>query len=180
MGQCCIFSFSRPTTRSTKTISDTSDSSRSSIADKSAMREYQIESYISFHSDLGDHMRGASEHVYGPDDTIASDYIEVGNIRKDAAHVYSPDDTMASERISDLGDITISSSNHDSVSKLHETHFGESFSDIPRTVIHSPLGRDQLPAKNLPATGKTIFDCELGCFITVEEYERRKRKRNSF
>ena len=119
-------------------------------------------------------------HVYSPNETIANKYSVSDHIRKDAAHVYSPDDTMASERISDLGDATISSSIRDSVSMLHETHFGDSFSDIPRTVIHSPLGRDQLPLKNLPATGKTIFDCELGCFITVEEYERRKMERNSF
>ena len=114
--------YSRPTTRTTKTISDTSSSSCSSTADKSAMREYQIESYISFQSHFTDQAREAIDHVDSPDDTIASDKI-----------------------FSDPGDVTTYFDNCDSVSKLHETHFGDSFSDIPRTMIHSPLVQDSLP-----------------------------------
>merc|ERR1719318_508116 len=109
--QSCGATLSRPTTRTTKTISDTS----SSTADKSAMREYQIESYISFQSDISDHAREAIEHVDSPDDTIASDKI-----------------------FSDPGDVTTYSDNCDSFSRMHETHFGDSLSDISRTVIHSP------------------------------------------
>jgi hypothetical protein len=222
---------SRPTTRTTKTISDASNSSGSSIADKSAMREYQIESYISFHTDLADHVRGATEHVYSNDDTIDSDNRFSDHARIPCEQVHSPDDTLASERISDLGDVTTSCGDceSESLSKLHETHFGDSISDIPRTVIHSPLGQEslsdiprsriqsprgrdcfpdiprsriqsprgrdcfpdisrnvlhshlcqeQLPVNHPPRTGNTIFDCELGCFITIEEYERRCKERN--
>eukprot|EP00092_Neocalanus_flemingeri_P070795 GFUD01086924.1.p1 GENE.GFUD01086924.1~~GFUD01086924.1.p1 ORF type:complete len:574 (+),score=114.66 GFUD01086924.1:113-1834(+) len=147
---------SRPTTRTTKTISDTSDSSRSSVAlDKSMLREYPVESYISFHSDISNHVRGANGHVYSPDVTNNSDKI-----------------------FSDPGDITTSCDNSDSFSRLHETHFGDSLSDIPRTVIHSPSVQYNLPVR-FPGTDNNIFDCELGCFITVEEYRRRQIERQS-
>ena len=128
------------------------------------MREYQIESYISFQSDISDHAREAIDHVDSPDDTLASDKI-----------------------FSDPGDVTTYSDNCDSLARMHETHFGDSLSDIPRTVIYSlsdiprtvisssPLKR-LLPSV-LPVKGKTIFDCELGCFITVEEYQRRQREK---
>ena len=178
------------------------------------MREYQIESYISFHSDLADHVRGATEHVYSNDDTIDSDNRFSDHARIPCEQVHSPDDTLASERISDLGDVTTSCGDceSESLSKLHETHFGDSISDIPRTVVHSPLGQEslsdiprsriqsprgrdcfadiprnvlhsplcqeQLPVNHPPRTGNTIFDCELGCFITIEEYERRCKERN--
>ena len=176
-------------TRTTKTISDTSSSSssRSSTADKSAMREYQIDSYIRFQSDISDHAREAIDHVDSTDDTIASDKI-----------------------FSDPGDVTTYSDNCDSASRMHETHFGDSLSDIPRTVISSladiprtvisspsdiprtlisspsdiprtvissPLGQDDALMKSLPRTGKTIFDGELGCFITLEVYQRRQKAR---
>ena len=178
----------RPTTRTTKTISDASSSSRSSLAEKSAMNEYQIESYISFHSALADHVREASTE-YDPtnDDTFDSD-----NRFSDHETIPAANDTLASERFSDLGDVTASCDYSDSVSMLHETHFGDSISDIPRTVLHSlsdqtprnwimsPLSQVQLPPNHINRTGNTIFDCELGCFITVEEYERRCKERNAF
>lgn len=188
---------SRPTTRTTKTISDVSDSSISSLADKSAMQEYQIESYIRFHSDLADHVREASEFVNSNDATFNSDNRFSGQENFHSEKVYSPNDTLTSDRISDLGDVSVSCEESESVSRLHETHFGDSISDIPRTVLHSPLVQDNLadiprnirlsphiqdhlPSSNLSRTGNTIFDCELGCFITVEEYERKWRERNSF
>ena len=152
-----ILSNFRPTTRTTKTLSDTSDSSRSSMKlDKSMLREYQIPSYISFQSDISDHVREATDHVYSPDVTIDSDKI-----------------------FSDPGDVSLSCDNSDSYSKLHETHFGDSLSDIPRTVIHSPPGQDSLPSGSFPRTGNTIFDCELGCFISLEEYQRKQKERQS-
>ena len=131
------------------------------------MREYQIESYISFQSDISDHAREAIDHVDSPDDTLASDKI-----------------------FSDPGDVTTYSDNCDSLARMHETHFGDSLSDIPRTVIYSPSdiprtmissppGEDDALMKSLPRTGKTIFDCELGCFITVEEYQRRQREKQT-
>ena len=134
------------------------------------MREYQIESYISFQSDISDDAREAIDHVDSPDDTLASDKI-----------------------FRDPGDVTTNSDNCDSLARMHETHFGDSLYDIPRTVIHSPsdiprtvihslsdIPRTEisssplkrLPPSVLPVKGKTIFDCELGCFITVEEYQR--------
>ena len=140
------------------------------------MREYQIESYLSFKSDISYHASEAIKHVDSPDDTIASDKI-----------------------FSDPGDVTTYSENCDSGARMHETHFGDSLSDIPRTVISSPcdiprtviqslsddprtviaspLGHDDAHMKSLPRTGKTIFDCELGCFITLEEYQRRQKAR---
>jgi len=161
---------SRPTTRTTKTISDTSDSSHSSMAlDKSMLREYQIESYISFQSDISNHVREATDHVY-------------------STHV-----NIDSDKISSDPDDTIFSTEHP---RLHETHFGDSLSDIPRTVIHSdiprrvipsdiprtvirsPLVQESLPAYRFPRTGNTIFDCELGCFISVEEFERKQKEIN--
>ena len=32
---------------------------------------------------------------------------------------------------------------------------------------------------DLPRPGNTIFDCELGCFVTIEEYQKRRSKENS-
>ena len=121
----------RPTTRTTATISDTSDSSRSSLADKSAMREYQIESYLSFQSDLSEHISGATDHVYGHDDTIDNDKI-----------------------------------------------FSDPC-DICDNVVSSLSGQDEEPLSHLVMTGETIFDCELGCFITEEEYQRRHEEKHS-
>ena len=143
---------SRPTTRTTKSISDTSESSRSSIV----LDKPVIPSYISFQSDISDHVREATDHVYSPDVTIDSDKI-----------------------FSDPGDHTLSCDDSDRSSRLHETHFGDSLSDIPRTVIHSPPGQENMFANSLPGTGITIFDCELGCFISVEEYQRRQNERQS-
>ena len=170
------------------------------------MNKCQIESYVSFHSDLTDHVREATEHVYSNDDTINSDNRFSDQEKILSGKVYSPNDTLTSERISDLGDVSVSCEESDSVSRLHETHFGDSISDIPRTVLHSPLvqdsladnprnmrlssleqnsiilshDQDHLPSSHLTRTGNTIFDCELGCFITVEEYERRWRDRALF
>ena len=125
------------------------------------MREYQIESYISFQSDFCDHARETIDHVDSHDDTFASDKI-----------------------FSDPGDVTTYSDNCDSASRMHETHFGDSLSDIPRTVIYSPsdilrtvISSPPSQDVSLPRTGKTIFDCELGCFITLEEYQRRQKAR---
>ena len=168
---CTIF---RPTTRTTKTISDTSESSRSSMADKSAMREYQIESYISFHSELGEHVRGATDHLYSPDDTIASESIFSDRVREPTDHVFDPNETVLCDKIlSDLSD-----ENSETVSRLHETHFGDSLSDIPRTVIHSPSLQISWPPRSFQTTGKTIFDCEQGCFVTVEEYQKKNKKKH--
>ena len=153
-----------------------------------------MESYNSFHSDLALHVRSATEHVYSNDDTVDSDNRFINRYKMHSDQVSSPNDTLASERISDLGDVTVSCEDSDSVSKLHETHFGDSISDIPRTVIHSPVVQDSLaniprsflltphthhqsPVTSLPPTGNTIFDCELGCFISVEEYERKCRQK---
>jgi hypothetical protein len=41
--------------------------------------------------------------------------------------------------------------------------------------IYCPLGQNDALMTSLPRTGKTIFDCELGCFITLEEYQRRQK-----
>lgn len=148
-------SLSRPTTRTTKTISDDSESSTSSVEDKSAMREYQKESYINFDSTASDLMSGAIDHDYSFDDTVPSD-----------------------SKVSDVANMSCSYEDPDTISRLHETHFGDSLSDLPRTVIHSPLEKFPVPLDNLPPTGNTIFDCELGCFVSVEEFERRQRERD--
>ena len=117
------------------------------------LREYQIPSYISFQSDISDHVREATNHVYSPDVTIDSDEI--------------------------FSDPYDQSNSSDSSLRLHETHFGDSLSDIPRTVIHSPPGQDSFPPDSLPRLGNPIFDCELGCFISMEEYQIRQKERQS-
>ena len=120
--------------------------------------------------------------MYSNDDTINSDNRFSDQEKILSEKVCSPNDTLTSERISDLGDVSVSCEESDSVSRLHETHFGDSISDIPKTVLHSPLVQDSLarntlsqhlPMTSLPPTGNTIFDCDLGCFITIEEYERK-------
>ena len=130
--------------------------------------------------------------MYSNDDTINSDNRFSDQEKILSEKVYSPNDTLTSERISDLGDVSVSCEESDSVSRLHETHFGDSISDIPRTVLHSlsdqnprnwimsPLSQVQFPPNHINRTGNTIFDCELGCFITIEEYERRCKERNAF
>ena len=144
------------------------------------MREYQIESYISFHTEFGEHVRGATEHLYSPDDTIASESIFSDRVREATDHVFGPNETLLCDKIlSDLSDEKSYTENSESVSRLHETHFGDSLSDIPRTVIHSPSLNISLPPGSHLTTGKTIFDCEQGCFVTVEEYQRRKKNKQS-
>ena len=69
-----------------------------------------------------------------------------------------------------------------SVSLLHETHFGDSLTDIPRTVISAIPHTDKISQSDLERITKrysfvklknTIFDCEEGCFISFEEFEKR-------
>ena len=69
-----------------------------------------------------------------------------------------------------------------SVSLLHETHFGDSLTDLPRTVISAIPNTDKMSATDLDRitkryslvrSGRTIFDCQEGCFISFEEFEKR-------
>ena len=96
------------------------------------LRQNQIESYQNFQSDLHDHIRSDTDH----DATIDSDYV-----------------------FSDTGDNSMPYDNSEGCSKLHETHFGDSFSDIPRTVIHSPIGQDSLPHKD---NQRTVIHSPIG------------------
>lgn len=175
-------SVSRPTTRTTKTISSGTDSSRSSVLlDKSVATRADIsdntndnidsflrgdndnmESYISFQSDIRDH----SDTIYSPNSTMNSDKISC--IATDTEARGGQQDTEARS----VGDSS-------SVSLLHETHFGDSLTDIPRTVIsafkqipHNDLERIT-KRYSLVKLGNTIFDCQEGCFISFEEFEKR-------
>ena len=56
------------------------------------------------------------------------------------------------------------SDTYESVVLLPETHFKVGTAKAPETVLY--FTKDSLSKS---AVGKTIFDCELGCFITVEE-----------
>ena len=66
-----------------------------------------------------------------------------------------------------------------SVSLLHETHFGNSLTDIPRTVISAfkhipPTDLERISKRySMVKLGNTIFDCQEGCFISFEEFEKR-------
>jgi len=192
-------SVSRPTTRTTKTISDGSDSSRSSVLlDKSTMERQRdrmtgsetdnvesflrgasdnVESYISFQSDIRDH----SDAIYSPNSTINSD--KISGIVTDTEYPQSQ-----SQLHHHLHHRCHSAQDHHScddstsVSLLHETHFGDSLTDIPRTVISAIPHTDKISQSDLERITKryslvklknTIFDCEEGCFISFEEFEKR-------
>ena len=66
-----------------------------------------------------------------------------------------------------------------SVSLLHETHFGDSLTDIPRTVISAfkhipPTDLERITKRySMVKLGNTIFDCQEGCFISFEEFGKR-------
>ena len=66
-----------------------------------------------------------------------------------------------------------------SVSLLHETHFGDSLTDIPRTVISAfkhipPTDLERITKRySMVKLGNSIFDCQEGCFISFEEFEKR-------
>ena len=68
------------------------------------------------------------------------------------------------------------------MSLLHETHFGDSLTDIPRTVISAITHTHKMSQEDLDRITRryslvklrnTIFDCEEGCFISFEEFEKR-------
>jgi len=179
-------SLSRPTTRTTKTISSASDSSRSSMVttDKSLKDGGGEDTYINFQPEIltCELTRQARE--------LSS---------SSSSCPFSP---CTSDR---LPRTPIQS-------RLHETHFGDNIQSIPCTVVHSgqyrtlgeggntrrdhtvspvsvlspsylhtllPLGLPKpfhLKSGVQLRRGNTIFDCELGCFVTLEEYQRRRSK----
>jgi len=177
-------SVSRPTTRTTKTISDGTDSSRSSVlleggravvtrGDTSDNTNDNIESflrgdndnmesYISFQSDIRDH----SDTLYSPNSTMNSDKISC--IATDTEYHQVSRATEPGQR-----------EDSSSVSLLHETHFGDSLTDIPRTVISAfkhipPTDLERISKRySMVKLGNTIFDCQEGCFISFEEFEKR-------
>merc|ERR1719336_1682097 len=156
-------SVSRPTTRTTKTISDGTDSSRSSVLlDKSVVTargntdniesflrgdNENMESYISFQSDIRDH----SDTLYSPNSTMNSDKISC----------------IATDTEYHQGCRAAEPDHHEdssSVSLLHETHFGDSLTDIPRTVISAfkhipPTDLERITKRySMVKLGNTIFD----------------------
>ena len=182
-----IFPVYRPATRTTKTISDASDSSRSSIhlERPGLLREGgtvdRVESYTSFQSEL---RAGAGcSRLYSPDSTLNSERLpglaadcEAGERGRDSRPGSGAD-----------------RGGSDTASMLHETHFGDSLSDIPTTVVRPGTALSQQstgsavqarpgsvrsPSRrfSLFKIGNTIFDCELGCFISVKEFERKQRR----
>jgi len=207
-------SLSRPTTRTTKTISSASDSSRSSVVTTERSLQEGRE---------GDRKGGDTTFTLQPEILSLQ---HVGQGADFSSFSLSPFSPCDSDRL--LSD----TSENRALSRLHETHFGDSFHSIPHTVIHSnisvaelqseeersrrdktlpqgslscqqlipssrgvgigggphssfvnkrliPLGVS-LPLHLMPAVqirpGNTIFDCELGCFVTIEEYQRRRSK----
>ena len=181
----------RPTTRTTKTISDGSDSSRSSVLmDKAGSLEREVrspratdnvesflratqenvESYISFQSEIRDH---SDNIIYtSPNSTLNSDKISGLATDTEYHHLHH---SHSHDHHSLAGDST-------SVSLLHETHFGDSLTDIPRTVISAITHTHKMSQEDLDRITRryslvklrnTIFDCEEGCFISFEEFEKR-------
>lgn len=230
-------SLSRPTTRTTKTISSASDSSRSSTTERSGDGEHLHLRGAGRAGAGGGGGRGESgEHTYiNFQPEILSCELERRGTTPSSC-TFSPTD---SERI--LTDRSASRAS----SRLHETHFGDSLHSLPCTVVHSPMaegeegegrvhlttplldttplsrgvggGRmrrsvgpdggeggggvregggphhlmartrviplgpsfpiDLMPSVHIRPNG-TIFDCELGCFIPLEEYQRRRTPPN--
>lgn len=202
----------RPTTRTTKTISDGSDSSRSSVLIEtkhgslerhqtgSLERERQalgslerhpratdnvesflratqenMESYISFQSEIRDH----SDAIYSPNSTLNSQSVSersglVSDLHHSMSHPSCTGDSVSHKSLSHAAP--------DSVSLMHETHFGDSLTDIPRTVISAITHTDKMSQEDLDRITRryslvklrnTIFDCEEGCFISFEEFGKR-------
>ena len=59
--------------------------------------------------------------------------------------------------------------------------FSEKKSVSPEKVLETHFYYSE-PVRGTTATEavqNTIFDCEMGCFITVEEYERRLREKEN-
>jgi len=223
-------SLSRPTTRTTKTISSASDSSRSSImtTDRSLREGGEVYTYVNFQPEI-----------------LNCELARQGSELSPTSFQFSPNsmDKFSSPTERHPSDQTGSRPS----SRLHETHFGSSVNSIPCTVVHSPmeasslLSPDQLhltpistiengrrtapghergrrsvvageddgggagrppmdgsvrhiqlastrlfplgpnaPIDRMPHVqfrpNGTIFDCELGCFIPLAEYQRRRSK----
>jgi len=222
-------SLSRPTTRTTKTISSASDSSRSSIltTDRSLREGGEVYTYVNFQPEI-----------------LNSELARQGSELSPTSFQFSPTiDKFSSPNDTDrqISDGTGSRPS----SRLHETHFGSSVNSIPCTVVHSPMevsslspqqlnltpiatidgrtategGRERVrrsvgdtegsvnggghhidggarhiqlaktrlfplgpaaPIDRMPHVqfrpNGTIFDCELGCFIPLEEYQKRRSK----
>ena len=127
--------------------------------------------------------RDHSDAIYSPNSTINSDkisgivtdpeYQELTRRGSLQHHHCHPRDRLSH---------TAQSLTDDSVSLLHETHFGDSLTDIPRTVIRAIPHCEKISPDDLERIAKryslvklrnTIFDCEQGCFLTFEEFEKR-------
>jgi len=226
-------SLSRPTTRTTKTISSASDSSRSSImtTDRSlreAVEAGEVYTYVNFQPEI-----------------LNSELARQGSQLSPSSFQFSPTSMDKFSSPSDIERHVSDQTNSRPSSRLHETHFGSSVNSIPCTVVHSPmdsmvhspievssLSPDQLhitPIATIDGPGRdrrrrsvreesldgdgggcggaphgqlartrlfplgpaapidrmphvqfrpngTIFDCELGCFVPLEEYQRRRSK----
>merc|ERR550539_410090 len=120
-------SLSRPTTRTTKTISSASDSSRSSIltTDRSLREGGEVYTYVNFQPEI-----------------LNCELARQGSELSPTSFQFSPNiDKFSSpiDKFSDtdrhLSDQTASRPS----SRLHETHFGSSVNSIPCTVVHSPM-----------------------------------------
>ena len=116
--------------------------------------------------------------------------MNIQSCRDHSDTIYSPNSTINSDKISCIptdtegraglqGAEAQSEADSSSVSLLHETHFGDSLTDIPRTVISAfkhipPSDLERITKRySLVKLGNTIFDCQEGCFISFEEFGKR-------
>jgi len=145
-----------------------------------------MESYISFQSEIRDH----SDAIYSPNSTLNSHTTVsersglVSDLHHSMSHPSCTGDSVSAKSFHN-GDSMSAKSFHaapDSVSLLHETHFGDSLTDIPRTVISAITHTDKMSQEDLDKITRryslvklrnTIFDCEEGCFISFEELAKR-------
>merc|ERR1719334_1511912 len=116
-------SLSRPTTRTTKTISSASDSSRSSMVttDRSLRDGEREDTYINFQPEI-----------------LSCELTRQGRELSSSSSSSCPFSPCISDRL-----LTDTTDRTPTQSRLHETHFGDGIQSIPCTVVHSPQYRVQ-------------------------------------
>jgi len=117
-------SLSRPTTRTTKTISSASDSSRSSIltTDRSLREGGEVYTYVNFQPEI-----------------LNCELARQGSELSPTSFQFSPNiDKFSSPTDTERHHLSDQAGSRPS-SRLHETHFGSSVNSIPCTVVHSPM-----------------------------------------
>jgi hypothetical protein len=151
-------SLSRPTTRTTKTISSASDSSRSSIltTDRSLREGGEVYTYVNFQPEI-----------------LNCELARQGSELSPTSFQFSPNIDKFSSPIDKFSDTERHLSDQTGSrpsSRLHETHFGSSVNSIPCTVVHSPIEVSSLSPDQLHLTPISTIDGR-----TAKGHERGRR-----